>query len=96
MNAAMGTWKGRWAREAVGMWGMPDAMGREGTLMILQWKSDSVRLRGSPESAPDASGAEPWPTLCNRVLAVDEQEIIRQARWFGSGCSTNPADYAAR
>jgi hypothetical protein len=27
------------------------------------------------------------------VLGVDEQEIIRTARWFGSQCSTDPADY---
>jgi hypothetical protein len=92
MNAAMAAWKGRWVAEAVGMWGMPDSIRREGTEGVLVWRGEE-----HPDApAPPQPGSEPWPLLCTRVLTVDAAEIIRSARWQGQGCSTDPADYAPR
>lgn len=98
MSAAMASWKGHRVSEAVGMWGMPDSIGREGTLAVLQWKGDYAvlpRIEWDAKDRDTPSREEAWPTLCYRVLAVDELEIIRQARWFGSECSTDPVNYAA-
>ncbi len=100
MSIVMASWKGRMAREAVAMWGMPDFIGREGTLGMLQWKADNAAgtSTGSASWTPPLfeppEGSQPWPTRCNRVLMVDASETIQNARWFGSNCSTDPADYA--
>ena len=101
MNAVMASWKGRMAREAVAMWGMPDSIGREGTLGMLQWKADNKATgtgTGSASWTPPMfeppEGSQAWPTRCNRVLMVDAAEVIQNARWYGSDCSTDPADYA--
>ncbi len=98
MNAVMASWKGHRVTEAVGMWGMPDSIGREGMLGVLQWKSEAPSNSTSPSWTPPMmqrpDGSQPWPTRCGRVLMVDPAEIIQQARWFGSDCSMDPADYA--
>lgn len=100
MNAVMTSWKGRMAREAVAMWGMPDSMGREGMVGVLRWKAESrSKASGSTDWTPPqfekpASVEQPWPTLCGRTLIVDAAEIIRDARWSGGDCSKDPADYA--
>lgn len=103
MNAAMARWKGRRAYEAVAMWGMPDAVTREGMLGRLRWNADpkatGARPWGQPFAAPAggedvAPRRQEWATRCARTLAVDAQEIVQFATWSRSeGCSTDPTDY---
>ncbi|MGH8518700.1 MAG: hypothetical protein ACREUE_14705 [Panacagrimonas sp.] len=106
MNAALASWKGRAAYDAVAMWGMPDSITREGTLGMLRWKADAsaggAKQWGQPFSGDgseqQSAAVEPsrrsWAMRCARVLYVDIQEIVQRATWYGSdGCSTNPADY---
>lgn len=92
VNTAMAAWKGRWAAEAVASWGMPDSVSRDGMLGVLVWNADDAAAR----AAVPSGGGQPWPALCTRVLSVDAAEIIRHARWYGTDCSTDPADYAPR
>lgn len=96
VTSMMARWKGHRATEAVGMWGMPDSIDREGALGVLHWKADppATTTAWTPPMMERSDGRQPWPTRCHRVLMVDAQEIIQQARWFGSECSTDPADYA--
>lgn len=105
MNAALASWKGRAAYDAVAMWGMPDSITREGTLGMLRWKADASAIGSKPWGQPfSGDGSEPqaaaeparrsWAMRCARVLYVDIQEIVQRATWYGGdGCSTNPADY---
>ena len=102
MNAAMSSWKGRRAYEAVAMWGMPDSITREGAMGLLRWKADAADTGSRPWGAPfsdaeadtGAARQQSWPTRCARVLAVDVEEIVQRANWARSeGCSTDPADY---
>ncbi|MCC2658999.1 MAG: hypothetical protein K0Q76_4107 [Panacagrimonas sp.] len=104
MNAAMSSWKGRRAYEAVAMWGMPDSITREGALGMLRWRADAAAIGDKPWGQPfygaDGQPQEPqqrrkdWPMRCARVLSVDVQEIVQYANWSRSeGCSTDPTDY---
>lgn len=90
VNTVMSAWKGRWVGDAVASWDLPDAISRDGILGVLVWNADAA------SAAPPSGGGKPWPLLCMRVLSVDAAEIIRHARWHGSACSTDPADYAPR
>lgn len=92
VNTALAAWKGRWVAEAVASWGMPDSVNRDGMLGVLVWKADGAAAR----NAVPSGGGQAWPALCTRVLSVDAAEIIQHARWYGSDCSTDPADYAPR
>ncbi len=100
MGAAMASWKGHSAREAVAMWGMPDSMGREGTVGVLRWKAHKHKnASGSadwtpPEFEPPTGNQRPWPMLCSRTIVVDAAEIIQDARWSGSDCSNDAEEYA--
>ena len=93
VNSAMDAWKGRRVTEAVGMWGMPDSITREGTLGVLTWKADNA---AGKQPAPALPPGMVWAVLCARVLTVDPSETIVQARAYGSECSSDPADYAPR
>ena len=89
--ATLNTWKGRRVTDAVSLWGMPDSIGREGTVGVLVWKADNAA--GKP-SFPPLPGSMEWVILCTRVLTVDPSETIVAARAYGSDCSMNPEDYA--
>lgn len=93
VSLAMDAWKGRKVAEAVGMWGMPDSIGREGTLGVLVWKADNAAGKPPPTALP---GGMAWAVRCARVLSVDPSETIVQARAYGNECSDDPADYAPR
>jgi hypothetical protein len=93
VDGAMEPWKGRRVAEAVGMWGMPDSIVREGMLGVLTWKADNAPGR---KPLPPAPGATQWAVLCTRVLSVDASETIVSGRVYGSGCSVDPEDYMPR
>lgn len=89
----MEAWKGRPVTEAVAKWGMPDSVNREGMHGVLVWKADDT---SGTESLPALPPGMAWADLCQRVLMVDPSETIVQARASGSGCSSDPWDYAPR
>lgn len=91
VKSAMDAWKGRRVAQAVGLWGMPDSITREGMLGVLVWKADNAADTPPPPALPQGMA---WAVLCTRVLSVDPSETIVQARAYGNGCSTDPADYA--
>ena len=91
VNRAMEAWKGRKVAEAVGLWGMPDSIAREGTLGKLAWTADNAP--GKP-AFPPLPGNMEWAIRCARVLMVDPSETIVEARVYGGDCSTNAEDYA--
>ena len=91
VNAMMESWKGRRVSEAVGLWGMPDSISREGTVGVLVWKADNAP--GKPPFAPVPSGMQ-WVILCGRVLKVDPSETIVDAKAQSGDCSASPEDYA--
>jgi hypothetical protein len=93
VNLAMDAWKGRKVAEAVGMWGMPDSVAREGTLGVLVWKADNAAGKPPPMALPSGMA---WAVRCARVLSADPSETIVQARAYGNECSDDPADYAPR
>lgn len=91
INAVMERWKGRRVTDAVSVWGMPDSIGREGTVGVLVWKADNAP--GKPPFSPLPNNME-WAILCARMLTVDPSETIVQARAATGDCSANPEDYA--
>ncbi|TDU28503.1 hypothetical protein DFR24_2875 [Panacagrimonas perspica] len=93
VSLAMDAWKGHKVAEAIGMWGMPDSITREGTLGVLVWKADNAAGKPPPTALPAGMA---WAVRCARVLSVDPSETIVQARAYGSECSDDPADYAPR
>jgi len=93
VNLAMDAWKGHKIAEAIGMWGMPDSITREGVLGVLAWKADNAAGKPPPPALPNGMA---WAVRCARVLSVDPSETIVQARAYGSECSDDPADYAPR
>lgn len=93
VGRAMDAWKGKPVTEAVAKWGMPDAIHREGTVGVLVWHADDTSDTASLPALPPGMA---WADLCRRELTVDPSETIVQARAMGSGCSTDPWDYAPR
>lgn len=92
VNSAMEAWKGKRVTQAIGKWGMPDSINREGTVGVLVWKADETAGTELP-ALPEGMA---WADLCKRVLTVDPSETIVEARAYGNGCSTDPIDYAPR
>jgi hypothetical protein len=89
MRAMLENWKGRPVAEAIGLWGTPDAIRREGDLEVLQWTAANEK--------PDAyteGWTEPYPLLCTREFRVDAAQVIRAAHWLGIECSHFPGHYA--